>query len=74
MKTLKLRVTGLYEVDSPVTVEFPHKGPVTRKKFPFHEVNIFDSPNDPTSLVYIFIFVRIISFLPVVSKNTVFRS
>ena len=29
-KTLKLRVTGLCEGNSPVTDEFPHKGRVTR--------------------------------------------
>ena len=32
-KTSKLRVTGLYEGNSAVTGEFPHKGPVTRKCF-----------------------------------------
>ena len=37
-KTLKLRVTGLCEENSPVTDEFPHKGPVTRKMFPFDDV------------------------------------
>ena len=26
-KTSKLRVTGFYEGNSPVTVEFPHRGP-----------------------------------------------
>ena len=31
-------VTGLYERNSPVTDEFPHKGPVTRKMFPFDDV------------------------------------
>ena len=37
-KTSKIRVTGLCEGNSPVTVEFTgdrHKGPVTRKMFPF---------------------------------------
>ena len=34
-KTPKLRVTGLCEVNSQATGEFPHKGPVTRKRF-FH--------------------------------------
>ena len=35
----KLRVTGLYERNSPVTVEFPtHKGPVKRKMFLFDDV------------------------------------
>ena len=32
-KTSKLLVTGLCAGNSPVTGEFPHKGPVTRKKF-----------------------------------------
>ena len=33
--TSKLRFTGLYKGNSPVTGEFPHKGPVTWKLFPF---------------------------------------
>ena len=33
-----LRVTGLCEGISPVTGEFPHKGPVTRKIFQFDDV------------------------------------
>ena len=37
-KTSKVRVTGLCEGKSPVTGEFPHKGPVTRKMFPFDDV------------------------------------
>ena len=37
-KTLKLRVTDLFARNSPVTGEFPHKGPVTRKMFPFNDV------------------------------------
>ena len=37
-KTSKLRVTGLCAGNSPVTGEFPHKGPVPRKMFPFDEV------------------------------------
>ena len=36
--TSKIRVTGLCEGNSPVTGEFPHKGPVTRKMFPFDDV------------------------------------
>ena len=35
-KTSKLRVTGLCEGNSPVNS--PHKGPVTRKMFPFDDV------------------------------------
>ena len=38
-KKSKLRVTGLCVGNSPVTGEFPaHKGPVTRKMFPFDDV------------------------------------
>ena len=39
-KTSKLRVTGLSEGNSPVTGEFPTKGPVARKMFPFDDVII----------------------------------
>ena len=39
MKTPKLRVTGLCEEDSPLTID-PHKGPVSRKIFPFDDVII----------------------------------
>ena len=37
-KTSKLRVTGLCVGNSPVPVNSPHKGPVTRKMFPFDDV------------------------------------
>ena len=37
-KTSKFRAAGLCEGNSPVTGEFPHKGPVTRKMFPFDNV------------------------------------
>ena len=37
-KASKLHVTGLCQGNSPVTGEFPHKGPVTRKMFPFDDV------------------------------------
>ena len=37
-KTSKLRVTGLCVGNSPVSGEFPHKWPVTRKMFPFDDV------------------------------------
>ena len=37
-KTSKLHVTGLCEGNSPMTGEFPHKGPVMRKMFPFDDV------------------------------------
>ena len=38
MKTSKLRVTGLWVGNSPGPVNSPHKGPVTRKMFPFDDV------------------------------------
>ena len=37
-KTSKLRVTGLCAGISPGSVNSPHKGPVTRKMFPFNDV------------------------------------
>ena len=37
-KTSKLRVTGLCAGNSPGLVNSPHKGPVTRKTFPFDAV------------------------------------
>ena len=37
-KTSKLRVTGLCVGNSPEPVNSPHKGPVTRKIFPFDDV------------------------------------
>ena len=37
-KTSKLHVTGLCEGNSPGPVNSPHKGPVTRKMFPFDDV------------------------------------
>ena len=37
-KTSKLRVTGLCVGNSPGSVNSPHKGPVTRKMFPFDDV------------------------------------
>ena len=39
-KTSKLRVTGLCGGNSPGSVNSPHKGPVTRKMFPFDDVII----------------------------------
>ena len=40
-KTSKLRVTGLCVGNSPGPVNSPHKGPVTRKMFPFDGVIMF---------------------------------
>ena len=39
-KTSKLRVTGLCAGNSPGPVNSPHKRPVTRKMFPFDDVNM----------------------------------
>ena len=49
-KTSKLRVTGLCVGNSPGEVTSPHKGPVTRKMFPFDDVIMTLSiygPEDP---------------------------
>ena len=40
-KTSKLCITGLCEGNPPLTGRFPHKGPVTRKMFPFENVFIY---------------------------------
>ena len=40
-KTSKLRVTGLCAWNSPGPVNAPHKGPVTRKMFPFDDVIMY---------------------------------
>ena len=40
-KTSKLRVTGLCAGNSPGPVKSPHKGPVTRKMFPFDDVIMY---------------------------------
>ena len=37
-QTSKRVITGLCEGNSPVTGEFPHKGPVMRRMFPFNDV------------------------------------
>ena len=42
-KTSKLRVTGLCVGNSPGPVNSPHKGPVTRKMFPFDDVIMFQT-------------------------------
>ena len=53
-KTSKLRVAGLCAGNSPWPVKSPHKGPVTRKMFPFDDVIMFntrmDSIKTPTCL------------------------
>ena len=42
-KTSKLRVTGFCVGNSPGPVNSPHKGPVTRKTFPFDDVIMLKS-------------------------------
>ena len=50
-KTSKLRVTGLCEGNTLVTSEFPaHKGPVTRKMFPFDDVIMISWHDDLPSV------------------------
>ena len=53
-KTPKLRVTGLCEGNPPVNhrwpVDSPHKGPVTRKMFPFDEVIMRSFAHGPSWL------------------------
>ena len=45
-KTSKLNVTGLCTGNSPVTCEFPDKGPVTWKMFPFDDVITLNCYNE----------------------------
>ena len=53
-KTSKLRVTGFCVGNSPGPVNSPHKGPVTRKMFPFEDV-IMLCRNMPVYLEDIFL-------------------
>ena len=53
-KTSKLRVTGLWAGNSPVSGEFPTKGPVMRIFFPFDDV-IIDKKNGSLHIRYQFI-------------------
>ena len=49
-KTSKLRVTGLCVGNSPGPVNSPHKGPVTRKMFPFDDVIMDGARLKPTRI------------------------
>ena len=40
-KASKLRVTGIYVGNSPVTGDFPYKGLVTRIMFPFNDIIVY---------------------------------
>ena len=48
-KTSKLRVTGLCVGNSPGPVNSPHKGPVTRKMFPFDDVIMLNAELKPNT-------------------------
>ena len=61
-KISKLRVTGLCVGYSPVPVNSPHKGPVTRKMFPFDDVIVICSVRN-YSRIYI------VSWLPNIAHN-----
>ena len=50
-KTSKLRVTGLCVGNSPGPVTSPHKGPVTRKMFPFDDVIMNSYRNNIVTLI-----------------------
>ena len=54
-KTSKLRVTGLCVGNSPGPVNSPHKGPITRKMFPFDDVIMIrlSRGSDKPSAIYI---------------------
>ena len=55
-KTWKLRVTGLCVGNSPGPVNSPHKGPVTRKMFPFDDVIMKKKRNT----LYVYVLFRAI--------------
>ena len=61
-KTSKLRVTGLCAGISQGPVNFPHKGPVTRKMFPFDAVIMICSARKYSRIC-------IVSCLPNISHN-----
>ena len=55
-KTSKLRVTGLCAGNSTGPVNSPHKGPVTRKMFPFDDVIMIgtDSASEVTGRIWVY--------------------
>ena len=52
-KTSKLRITGLCAGNSPRPVNSPHKGPVTRKMFPFDDVIMYAFIHFQTLLTFL---------------------
>ena len=61
-KTWKLRVTGLCVGNSPGPVNSPHKGPVTRKMFPFDDV-IMRNQSCLTTISFVECMVAILNVL-----------
>ena len=56
-KSSKLRVTGLCAGNSPGLVNSPHKGPVTRKMFPFDDViMVFEVQRPSTVMILTLLF------------------
>ena len=64
-KTSKLRVTGLCVGNSPGPVNSPHKGPVTRKMFPFDDVIMGSVISLPLCMNFSWIFEHFFCLLPV---------
>ena len=60
-KISKLRVTGLSQGNSPVTGEFPAKGPVTRKMFHFM-TSSWDSPPE----LFVICMLHYLTFYPTI--------
>ena len=58
-KISKLRVTGLCVGNSPGPVNSPHKGPVTRKMFPFDDVIMRQCMEYMTSSVFPSIYISV---------------
>ena len=56
-ETTKFHVTGLCEGNSPVTGEFPAKGPVTQKMFPFDDMIMYWINYSETKFTYLQIFL-----------------
>ena len=57
-KTSKLRVTDLCARNSPGPVKSPHKGPVTRKMFPFGDVIMINRRDQPLLVQFVTEYAR----------------
>ena len=62
-KTSKLRVTGLCVGNSPGPVNSPHKGPVTRKMFPFDDVIMGVVCTCILTVFYVLLIIHVLSEL-----------